>query len=105
MFKIIADHTNTNARNRISSIMHGRYPKQQLGDPTNKKHNRLHSCKDINATDIKLFMAHVIVMSLVQKSAVHGYWSKKTLSHTHTHTHHFLASTYHIISFKQYYVT
>ena len=33
------------------------------------------------AADIKLFMAHVIVMSLVQKSAVHGYWSKKTLSH------------------------
>ena len=27
-------------------------------------------------------MAHVIVMSLVQKSAVHSYWSRATLSHT-----------------------
>ena len=55
---------------------------QQLDDPTNKKHNRLHSWKDVNAADIKLFMAHVIVMSLIRKSAVHGYWTKNMLSHT-----------------------
>ena len=69
------------ARNRISSIMWGRDLIQQLDDPTNKKHNRLHSWKDLNVADIKLFMAHVIVMSLVHKSVVHGYWSKNMLSH------------------------
>ena len=82
MFETIADQTNSYAKNRISSITWGRDPIQQLDDPTNKKHNRLHSLKDLNAADIKLFMAHVIVMSLVCKSAVHGYWSKITLSHT-----------------------
>ena len=82
MFETIADQTNVYARNRIFSIMHGRDLIQQLDDPTNKKHNHLDSWKDLNAANIKLFMAHIIVMSLVHKSAVHGYWSKNTLSHT-----------------------
>ena len=62
MFETIADQTNSYARNRISSIMQGRDPIQQLDGLTNKKHNRLHSWKDLNAADIKLFMAHIIVM-------------------------------------------
>ena len=70
MFETIADQTNASARNRISSITHGRDLIQQR------------SWKDLNVADIKLFMAHVIVMSLVRKSAVHGYWSKNTLLHT-----------------------
>ena len=81
MFETIADQTNDYARDRISSIMCGRDLIQQLDDPTNKKHNRLDCWKDINAIDIKLFMAHDIVISLVCKSAVYGYWSKNTLSH------------------------
>ena len=81
MFEIIADQTNDYARKRISLISCDRDLIQQLDDPTNKKHNCLHSWKDVNAADIKLFMAHVIVLSLVHKSAVHGYWSKNTLSH------------------------
>ena len=63
MFETIADQTNACARNKNSSIMHGRDLIQQLDDPTNKKHNHLHSWKDISAADIKLFMARVIVMS------------------------------------------
>ena len=65
MFETIADQTNAYARNKISSITCGRDLIQQLNDPTNKKHNHIHSWKDLNAADIKLFMAHVIVMSLV----------------------------------------
>ena len=52
MFETIADQTNTYTRNRISSIMHGRDLRQQLGDPANKKHNHLHSWKDLNVADI-----------------------------------------------------
>ena len=81
MFETIADQTNSYARNRTSSIMWGKDLIQLLDDPTNKKHNHLHSRNDLNAADIKLFLAHVIVMSLVHKCAVHGYWSKNTLSH------------------------
>ena len=65
MFETIADQTNAYARNKISSITCGRDLIQQLNDPTNKKHNHIHSWKDLNAADIKLFMAHIIVMSLV----------------------------------------
>ena len=81
VFETVADQTNSYARNRTSLMTQGRDMIQQLDDPTNKKHNHLHSWKDLNAADIKLFMAHVIVLSLVHKSAVHGYWSKNTLSH------------------------
>ena len=81
MFETIADQTNAYAKNRISSIMCGIDLIQQLDDPTNKKLNHLHSWKDANATDIKLFMADIIVMSLVQMSAVPGYCLKKILSH------------------------
>ena len=65
MLETIADQTNAYARNRISPIMCGRDLIQQLHDPTNKKHNLLHSWKDVNSANIKIFMAHVIVMSLV----------------------------------------
>ena len=83
MFKIIADKTNKCARNRIAHITNGRDPIKQMDDPSNRRYNILYKWKDVNASDIKLFMAHVIVMSLVWKSAVHSYWSRATLSHTH----------------------
>ena len=53
-----------------------------MDDPSNRSCNRLYKWKDVNASDIKLFMAHVIVMSLVWKSTVYSYWSRSTLAHT-----------------------
>ena len=82
MFDTIADETNKYARDRIVHITNGRDPIEQIDDPSNARYNRLFNWKDVNASDIKLFMAHVIVMSLVRKSAVHSYWSRSTLSHT-----------------------
>ena len=64
--------------------MQGRDLIQQLDDPTNKKHNHLHSGKDLNAADIKLFMAHVIVMSSLQYMGIG--------QRIHCHTCHFLGS-------------
>ena len=82
MFETIADEINKYARNRIAHIANSRDPIEQMDDPSNRRYNRLYKWKDVNVSDIKLFMAHVIVMSLVQKSAVHSYWSRATLSHT-----------------------
>ena len=42
----------------------------------------MYNWKDINAWDIKLFMGHVILMSIVKKSALHSYGNKSTLSST-----------------------
>ena len=64
MFETIADQTNSYARNRIFLSTCGRDLIQQLDHPTNEKHNCLHSWKNVNAADIKFFMAHFIVMSL-----------------------------------------
>ena len=41
----------------------------------------LYQWKDVNSSDIKIFMAHIIVMSLVRKSVVHSNWSRNSLSH------------------------
>ena len=80
MFETIADETNKYAKNRIAYITNG--PTEQMNDPSNRRYNRLYKWKNVNALDIKLFMAHVIVMSLVWKYAVHSHWSRATLSHT-----------------------
>ena len=98
MFEAIADETNKYARNRIAHIIDGRDSIEQMDDPSNRRYNRLYKWKDVNASEIKLFMTHVIVMSLVQKSAVHSYWSRVTLSHTP-----FLENIYHAISSKPYF--
>ena len=82
MFETIADKTNKYVRNKIGHITNGRDPTEQMDDPSNRRYNRLYKWKDVNASDIKIFMAHVIIMYLVQKSAVHSYWSRATLSHT-----------------------
>ena len=81
MFETIADETNKYARNRIAHITNGRDPIEQMDDPFKRRYNRLYKWKDVNVQNIKLFMAHVIVMPLVGKSAVHSYWSRATLSH------------------------
>ena len=65
MFETIADETNKYARNRIAHITNGRDPIEQIDDPSNRMYNRLYKWKDVNASDIKLFMAHVIVMFLI----------------------------------------
>ena len=41
----------------------------------------MYNWKDITASDIQLFMGHVI-MSILKKSALHSYWNKSTLSST-----------------------
>ena len=81
MFETIADETNQYAQSQIRNFTQGRDPIQQMVHPDNKKYNRLYQWKDVNSLDIEIFMAHIIVMSLVRKSAVHSYWSRNSLSH------------------------
>ena len=71
MFETIADETNQYAQSRIRNFTQGRDPIQQMVHPDNKKYNRLYQWKDVNSSDIKIFMA-----------AVHSYWSRNSLSHT-----------------------
>ena len=82
MFETIADQTNSYARDRITRIHQGRDPIQQLTHENNRRHNRMYNYKDVNASDIRIFMGHVLLMSLVKKASVHSYWSKSTPTRT-----------------------
>ena len=46
-------------------------------DPTHpqyKKHRRLNTWTDVTPSEIKMFMAHILLMGLVQKSELEKYW-------------------------------
>ena len=82
MFTIMAEETNNYARQQIMRIMGGRDQIQQIKHYSHKRHARLGMWRDVNETDIKIFMAHILIMSSVRKPVLHNYWSTKTLSRT-----------------------
>ena len=82
MFTIMAEETNNYARKKIREIMQGRDHFQQIGHHSHRQHTHLGTWRDINASDIKIFIAHLLVMSSVHKTALHNYWSTTTLSCT-----------------------
>ena len=69
---ILADATNNYARCKSQTI-HG----NRCTDPTHpdyKKHCRLNSWIDNTPGDIKVFIAHILVMGLVKKADLEKYW-------------------------------
>ena len=82
MFTIIADATNDYAHGKIHSVLGERDPFQHIEHYSHRRHARLGSWKDMNASDIKIFIAHLLVMSSVKKPALHSYWSTTALSRT-----------------------
>ena len=80
MFTIMAEETNNYAWKKIREIMQGRGHFQQIDHHSHRQHAHLGTWKDINASDIKIFIAHLLVMSSVHKTALHNYWSTTTLS-------------------------
>ena len=47
-----------------------------------KAHSQLRRWSDLNASDIKIFVAHLIVMGLVKKPNMAKYWSTNSLTRT-----------------------
>ena len=82
MFTIMADETNSYARIKIRKLMAGRDHAQQMDHYSHRQHARLGQWKDLNPSDMKLFTAHLLIMSSVHKPALHNYWSTNTLSRT-----------------------
>ena len=76
MWTVIADSTNIYARSKCNTNGGNR-----CSDPTHpdyKKHCRLNSWSDASVGDIKMFMAHILIMGLVKKPNVEKYWNTKT---------------------------
>ena len=82
MFTIMAEETNNYTCQKIHQIMQERDHFQQIDHYSYCQHTRLSTWRDVNSSDIKIFFAHLLVMSSGHKTALHHYWSAKTLSHT-----------------------
>ena len=82
IFTIIADAINDYTHRKICSVLGKRDPFQQIEHYSHRRHARLGSWKDMNASDIKIFIAHLLVMSSVKKPALHSFWSTIALSRT-----------------------
>ena len=82
MFTIMAEETNNYAHQQIMRIMGGRDQIQQIEHYSHKRHARLGMWRDVNESDINIFITHILIMSSVRKPALHNYWSTKTLSRT-----------------------
>ena len=82
MWTTIAEETNRYARQTIAKNQ-GRNDIIEATSIGNvKKYSRLNNWKDVNEGDIKVFMAHIIVLGLVKKSNLERYWSNSDLVHT-----------------------
>ena len=76
MWHKLADETNNYAAQCLGNQRKGRDSIECLDDPEYKRRARAHFWADINASDLKIFMAHQIVMGLVRKSKVANYWRR-----------------------------
>ena len=45
-------------------------------------HDRMNDWKDINKSDMKIFIEHIILMGIVKKSQIAKYWSRNVLTET-----------------------
>ena len=82
MFTVIADATNNYAHKKIRSLLEDRDAFQQLEHQSHRRHARMSTWKDMNAADINIFIAHLLVMCLVKKPVLHNYWSTTSLFRT-----------------------
>ena len=62
--------------------MENRDPFQHMDHYSYKQHACLSTWKDLNSSDIKIFITHLLVMSSMQKPVLHNYWSTGSLSRT-----------------------
>lgn len=82
MWHKIADETNKYARQSLAESRNGRDSIECLDDPQYRRKGRLNMWQDINASDLRIFMAHQIVMGLVRKTKLTNYWNKHSYLHT-----------------------
>ena len=82
MWTVIAEETNRYARKRVNDQRAGRDVIAATSEGIHRPYARLNNWKDINESDVKIFMAHVIVTGLVKKQNLEKYWSTSNLIET-----------------------
>ena len=71
MFTSIAEETSNYAHQQIARIMGGRDQIQQIEHYRHRRHTRLGTWRHINEADIKIFIAHILIMLLYQLESLH----------------------------------
>ena len=82
MWATLADETNRYARQKLYESRGRRDVIDATSVNSRKKYCRLNDHKDVNEDDIKMFLAHLIVLGLVNKPRIEKYWSKDELIET-----------------------
>lgn len=65
-----------------------------MESPNYKPNRRINKWKDVNESDIKIFLAHYIIMALVRKPVMSQYWSKTECTSTPFFGKHMSYSTF-----------
>ena len=82
MYTIMAQQTNAYAHDKIRGVLQGRDQFEQMDHYSHRQHARLGTWKNLNESDIKIFIAHLLIMSSIKKSALYSYWSTNSLTRT-----------------------
>ena len=78
MWTVLADSTNIYARSKCNQG--GRNRCLDPTHPDYRKHCRLNSWSDASTGDIKMFIAHILIMGLVKKPDLEKYWNMNSKS-------------------------
>ena len=80
MWTEICDATNAYAAKRKAKL--GKDVIQHLDNPNYKRNSRLNTWKTVTEKELKIWVAHLIVMGLVRKTDIEKYWSLSELTRT-----------------------
>lgn len=80
MWSKITDNTNEYAAKRKQLL--GEDIIEQLQHPNYKKFARLNDWKTVSEAEMKVFVAHLIVMGVVRKAQIEKYWAKSGVGQT-----------------------
>ena len=80
MWEQIAQSTNEYAHKKITQL--GADPLQRMEHPNYAPHARTNYWRDVSADQLKVFVAHLIVMGIIRKADLESYWQKSGVGQT-----------------------
>ena len=79
MYTRMAQETNSYAHDKIRKVLQGRDPFEQMDHHTHRQDAQLGTWKDLNESDIKISVTHLLIMSSIKKSVLQNYWPTNSL--------------------------
>ena len=80
MWETIADNTNSYAHKKRRNL--GENALQQMENPNYRRRSRLNDWKDIESKELKVFVAHLLIMGIVKKPDIEKYWCQDHFTRT-----------------------